>query len=97
MTADIAMAWTDPRCAEILDIVAHETGVDRALLLPDATIEALGIPSLDMVQTVFELESRFDIEIPVVTERQGPGGVEFVTIGDLVQHVLATLHRSQHP
>ena len=80
----------DPRRDEILDIVAKETGVARARLLPDATIEELGIPSLDMVQTIFELESRFDVEIPVVSER---AGAEFATVGELVDHVLLTLDR----
>lgn len=82
---------TDPRRDEILDIVAKETGIDRARLLPEASIEELGIPSLDMVQAIFELESRFDVEIPVVSER---AGAEFSTVGDLVDHVLATLDRA---
>ena len=82
---------TDPRRDEILDIVAKETGIDRARLLPGASIEELGIPSLDMVQTIFELESRFDVEIPVVSER---AGAEFATVGDLVDHVIQTLDRA---
>jgi acyl carrier protein len=81
---------TDPRAGEILNIIAKETGVDRKALVPDATIEALGIPSLDLIQAVFEIESHFDVEIPVVADR---GESEFVTIGGLVGHVLATLDR----
>ncbi len=87
--------WADPRAGEILDIIAQETGIERALLLPEAGIEALGIPSLDMTQAVFELETHFDIEIPVIADR--PGGGEFTTIGDLVTHVLATIDRARHP
>ncbi len=83
----------DPRVPEILDIVARETGVARAELRPDATIEALGIPSLDMVQAVFALETRFGVEIPVVAERAA--SAEFATVGDLVAHVLTTLDRPQ--
>lgn len=81
----------DPRAGEILDIVATETGVPVEKLTPDASIEALGIPSLDLVQTVFALETRFDIEIPVVADRSGAG--EFETVGALVSHVLATIDR----
>ncbi len=76
------------RTALILDIVAKETGVARDRLLPGESLTALEIPSLDMVQTVFELESRFGIEIPVVADRTG---AEFETVGDLVQHVLAAI------
>ncbi len=77
--------------ALILDIVAKETGVDRARLQPEARIADLEIPSLDMVQTIFELESRFGIEIPVISDRSG---AEFDTVGELVAHVLATVDRA---
>lgn len=78
----------DPRSAEILDIIAKETGVDRDCLSLDAVISDLDIPSLDLVQTIFAIEERFKVDIPVVSERTG---AEFQTVGDLVQHVLATL------
>jgi acyl carrier protein len=82
----------DPRVADILQIVAKETEVDVARLRPEATIEELGIPSLDMAQTLFALESHFDVEIPVVSER---AGAEFTTVGDLVTHVLASVDRAR--
>ena len=81
-------AFADPRTDAILDIVAKEGAVDRALLTPDATIDALGVSSLDMTQAIFAIETKFDIEIPVVPER---AGAEFTTIGDLVAHVLSTI------
>lgn len=87
--------WTDPRAHEILGIIAAETQMDVALLQPDATIEGLGIPSLDLTQAVFELETRFDIEIPVVADRPPGAGAEFATIGDLVGHVIATIDRTR--
>lgn len=83
--------FSDNRAGEILEIIAKETGVERGLLLPEATLEALGIPSLDLTQAVFEIETHFDVEIPVVADREG---AEFVTIGGLVEHVLATLDRA---
>ncbi len=76
------------RTALILDVVAKETGVARDRLQPGANLAELEIASLDMVQTVFELESRFDIEIPVVADRTG---AEFETVGDLVGHVLGAI------
>jgi len=80
--------FSDPRAQAILDIISAETGTDRAALLPEATLEALGIPSLDLTQALFEIETRFDIEIPVVSDR---AGTEFTTIGALLRHVLQTL------
>ena len=42
------------------------------------------------MRRVFELESTFDIEIPVVSER---AGAEFTTVGELVAHVIAAIDR----
>ena len=80
----------DPRVGRILDVVAKETGVDRTRLRPEASIDDLGIESLDMTQAVFQLETEFDIEIPVIAER---AGTEFGSVGELVAHVLAVLDR----
>ncbi len=82
------MTMSDPRSDEILDIVAKETGVDRSRLTWDAVLSDLEIPSLDLVQTIFAIEERFEVDIPVVSESTG---AEFQTVGDLVRHVLATL------
>jgi acyl carrier protein len=78
------------RTALILDIVAKETGVVRDRLQLDQPLAALEVPSLDMVQAVFELESRFGIQIPVAV---GPNGAEFETVGDLVNQVLGAIHQ----
>jgi acyl carrier protein len=81
---------TDARVDAILAVLAKETGVDRVKLQPGARIDDLGIASLDIVQSIFEIESKFDVEIPPVATT---AGAEFATVGDLVCHVLATLDR----
>ena len=84
-------------CADqdaILQILAKETGINRNLLRLDARLSDLEIPSLDLVQAIFELESRFDIEIPVVAERSG---AEFETVGQMVEHVQAAIDRAKPP
>lgn len=81
----------DPRVEEILDIVAKETAVDRARLAMDASLSDLDIPSLDLVQAIFAIEERFKIDVPVVSDRTG---AEFLTVGDLVDHVVRTLDRA---
>jgi acyl carrier protein len=77
--------------SQILDIVARETAIDRTTLRPQATIEELGIPSLDLTLAVFQLESAFDVEIPVIASRPGN---EFETVGELVGHVIAALDKA---
>jgi acyl carrier protein len=82
----------DPRASRILDIVAKETFVDRSKLLPAAGIDELGIASIDIVQTIFAIESEFDIELPIAG---AGGGAEFSTVQELVDHVLATLDQAK--
>ncbi len=92
MSVTVPDPWPtdDPRLEEVLAIVAAETGVDRARLLPDATVTALDIASLDMVQAIFAIEARFGVDVPVVADS---GDAEFATVGDLVRHVMAAVRR----
>ena len=62
--------------------------------MPDAAIADLEIPSLDLVQAIFALETRFGVEIPVVSDH---AGAEFGTIGELVRHVLTAIETSPTP
>lgn len=88
---DAGSVWSDDeRIGRILAIIAKETTVDLEKLRPDARIEDLGIASLDVVQSIFEIETQFDIEIPPIASN---AGAEFATVGDLVSHVLSTLDR----
>jgi acyl carrier protein len=48
----------------IFDIIAKESGIDRAKITPDATLKDLEIQSLDAVQILFEIEDRFKITMP---------------------------------
>jgi acyl carrier protein len=81
----------DPRITRILDIVAKETRIDRAALRPDAALADLGVESIDLTMAVFEIETAFDVDIPVISDRSS--GAEFATVGDLVGHVIGVLDR----
>jgi acyl carrier protein len=48
----------------IFDIIASESGIDRARITPDATLKDLEIQSLDAVQILFEIEDHFKITMP---------------------------------
>ena len=48
----------------IYDIIAKESGIDRAKITPEATLKDLEIQSLDAVQIIFELEDHFKITLP---------------------------------
>lgn len=46
---------------DILDVVAQEALVDKSKLTSEATLESLGIASLDIISIVFALEDRFGV------------------------------------
>ncbi|MGE3142185.1 MAG: acyl carrier protein [Hyphomonadaceae bacterium] len=48
---------------ELLDIIAKEAIVDRATLTRDATLEAVGIASLDIISVLFEIEERYNVKV----------------------------------
>jgi acyl carrier protein len=47
----------------VLDIIAEEALVERARLTPEATLDSLGIASLDIISIVFALEERFGLTL----------------------------------
>jgi acyl carrier protein len=67
----------------VLDIIAEEALVDRAKLTPEATLESLGIASLDIISIVFALEERFGL----VLEQSDLEGVQ--SLGQLVDLILS--------
>lgn len=51
-----------------LDIISQKAKLDKALLVPGATMDSLNIPSLDMVDILFGVEEEFNIYIPMGDE-----------------------------
>ena len=72
--------------ADLLDIFASEAIVDRATLKRDATLDDLGIASLDVISVMFEIESRYGLvieegDLPVTS-----------TLGEVLDYILARLN-----
>ena len=66
---------------EVLDIVAQKAMIDRAKLSPDAKLSDLQISSLDVVEIVFALEDKFQVQIPF---NANSTNMEFETVGEVV-------------
>jgi acyl carrier protein len=77
----------DPRADTILDLIAENASIDRTRLQPDTTLDELGITSLTLIEAVFEIETRYDVEISVDGILLSPE----VTVGQLLERVLATI------
>ena len=50
-----------PTNDDLLDLIADETQIDRAKLEPQATLESLGIDSVDTVSVLFAVEEKYGI------------------------------------
>lgn len=49
---------------QVFDIVAKHGTIDRATLTPESTLKDLGVDSLEAIETIFDVEERFDISFP---------------------------------
>jgi acyl carrier protein len=56
---------TQSMSSEILDVIAAEGMVPREKLQDDATIESLGLKSIDIVMILTAIEEKFDVYIPM--------------------------------
>ena len=77
--------------AEIVAILAKESGVDPARFVPDTPIRDLDIASIDLVQAIFAIETRFDIEIPPGVESDD------ATVDDFIRHILSRIEHAAKP
>jgi acyl carrier protein len=48
----------------VIAIIAEQAVLDPSDVTPDSTLEALGIDSLGLVESIFAIEEAFDISIP---------------------------------
>lgn len=79
----------DPAAIEsdVLDIIAKQAKVERALLTRATSLAELNIQSLDLVEIIFALEDKFDIEVPYNANDPGSAGVSFSNVGDVVDGI----------
>lgn len=63
----------------VKDVLSENLDIDKDQITEDATMEALGIDSLDMMELICDLEEKCEIEFGE------PEGIE--TIGQLVAHI----------
>lgn len=65
----------------VKEVISENLGIEEERITEDATLESLGVDSLDMVELVCDIEDRCDIEFG---EPEG-----LTTIGEMVAHIEA--------
>jgi len=72
---------------EIVEVIAKEGMIDRTKVTPDATIESLGLKSVDIVMILTALEEKFNVYIPMDGALQDAKNVEGL-IDAIAEYVL---------
>ncbi|HKX11491.1 MAG TPA: phosphopantetheine-binding protein [Stellaceae bacterium] len=82
-------AKADPATIEgdVLDIIARQAKVERALLTRSTSLAELNVQSLDLVEIIFALEDKFDIEVPYNANDPSSAGVSFQNVGDVIDGI----------
>lgn len=76
--------------SKVLDIVAKECRLDRASLTLESKLEDLKIESIDLMQTVFQIEETFDVYVP-----QEGDGFKMTTLKDVTDAVAMLVAEKQ--
>jgi acyl carrier protein len=71
---------------DLLDLISREAIIDREKLVRSATLEDLGISSLDVISMLFELEEKYGVAIE---EGDMP---QMTTLGEMVDFLLARIN-----
>lgn len=50
--------------SRLIDLFAKTFGISEEKLLPEATLESLGLDSLAVIEFLFQIEDQFHIQIP---------------------------------
>ncbi len=83
------MALMDELTQKVVKILAAVKRIPAEKIAPNATLEELGIDSLDKVNILFELESEFNIDIPDEEARQ------IASVDQIVARLRAVLPQQQ--
>jgi len=70
--------------AEVIAIIAKRVPGQKDDLRPTDRLTELGIESIDAIDMIFDLEEKFDIEIPY---NANSAQTEFGTVGDVVRAI----------
>ena len=67
----------------VQDTLAEKYSVAKESITPDATLESLGLDSLDLIELLFEVEDQFSIRVP----QDGGSALRTATVKDIVDSI----------
>ena len=71
----------------LVDILVRDYCLDRAKIVPEATLAVVGLDSLSLLELMFKIEDRYGLKI------QDDTPTNLVTVGDVVRYIDQLLAR----
>jgi acyl carrier protein len=84
-----------PYDAEIIEIISSRVKIDPTEFTREMTLDSAGLDSIDIIETVFELEDRFNIAIPFNANAQDRDKLR--TAGDVIDLVTQLIVEAETP
>jgi acyl carrier protein len=66
----------DPITDDVMQIISRELKIPMERVTPDTALQDLGVESLDLIEIIFALEEKFDINIPYNANEVSAVGME---------------------
>lgn len=76
--------------ADLIHLLTETFGISQDKLVPDATLESLGLDSLAVIEFIFQIEDKFGIQVPDQTNPPHTLGDMMALIAPLLPAVPAT-------
>jgi len=76
----------------VQEILAKKYSLPTERIKPEATLESLGLDSLDLIETLFEVEDEFHLRVP----QDGSVDLKIATVQDIV-NIINRLVAQQMP
>lgn len=71
----------------VVEILATQALCPPEAVQLEARLETLGIDSLGLVEVIFAIEERFDVSVPFNANAPQDSGLDFATVGAVVEAV----------
>jgi acyl carrier protein len=76
---------------QVIAILAEQAVLDTSDVSLDATLAALGLDSLGLVETIFAIEERFDISVPFNANDPAQSGFDLSSVASIIAAVQALI------
>jgi acyl carrier protein len=72
---------------KVIAIIAEQAILDPSDVMPQSTLEELGIDSLGLVECIFAIEEAFDISVPFNANNPEEGDFDISTVSSIVEGI----------